>query len=100
MARYARLNAVEDRSSLIEGLRGRATRGGLLLVVVEGVGVLLEVLLLNEVVALSRVHAKEIGNVNRRDGCLIAVLVAADTNRLRNALKLVGVALLELSVRR
>lgn len=59
---------MEDRSSLIEGLRGRATRGGLLLVVVEGVGVLLEVLLLNEVVALSRVHAKEIGNVNRRDG--------------------------------
>lgn len=32
--------------------------------------------------------------------CLIAVLLAADTDRLRNTLKLVGVALLELSVGR
>ena len=62
------LHTVEDARSLVERLGSRATHGRHLLVVEECVGILLEVLLLNEVVALRGVHAEELADGLGRNG--------------------------------
>lgn len=62
------LNTVENFRGIAVGLRDGATMRGLLLIVEEGISVLREVLLLNEIVALRRVHAVELANGLGRHG--------------------------------